>query len=141
MLFFFCMFSNLMEILCTIGYGAGTAYPSGAPEFTPGFQSGSCYSIFSFLCSVLQIVVVFLYFFFWLLRCLSFIDLWILITTLVTSNSSFYASFNICQSTTLHISIHGRQLYPKFICRLLPNTRNGSQHFVQLVWNTRSSIN
>ena len=27
-----------------------TPYPSGAPEFTPGFQWGSCYSIFSFLC-------------------------------------------------------------------------------------------
>jgi hypothetical protein len=26
--------------------GAGTLYPSGAPEFTPGF---SCYSIFSFI--------------------------------------------------------------------------------------------
>ena len=29
--------------------GAGTAYPSGAPEFTPGFSWGSCYSIFSFM--------------------------------------------------------------------------------------------
>ena len=27
--------------------GAGTAYPSGAPEFIPGFEWGSCYSIFS----------------------------------------------------------------------------------------------
>jgi len=30
--------------------GAGTAYPSGAPEFTPGSSWGSCYSIFSFIC-------------------------------------------------------------------------------------------
>jgi hypothetical protein len=30
--------------------GAGTTYPSGTPEFTPGFQWGSCYSIFSFIC-------------------------------------------------------------------------------------------
>ena len=30
--------------------GAGTAYPSGAPEFTSGFQWGLCYSIFSFMC-------------------------------------------------------------------------------------------
>ena len=29
---------------------AGTAYPSGAPKFTPGFSWGSCYSIYSFLC-------------------------------------------------------------------------------------------
>jgi len=26
--------------------GAGTAYPSGAPEFTPGFYLDLCYSIF-----------------------------------------------------------------------------------------------
>ena len=29
--------------------GAGTAYPSEAPELTPGFLWGSCYSIFSFI--------------------------------------------------------------------------------------------
>ena len=28
--------------------GAATAYPSGAPEFPPGFSLCSCYSIFSF---------------------------------------------------------------------------------------------
>ena len=33
--------------------GAGTAHPSGAPEFS----WGSCYSIFSFMCIVLKIVV------------------------------------------------------------------------------------
>ena len=33
--------------------GAGTAYPYGAPEFTPGFKWGSFYSIFSFMCTVL----------------------------------------------------------------------------------------
>jgi hypothetical protein len=30
--------------------GAGTAYPSRAPEFTPGFQWGLCYSSFTFIC-------------------------------------------------------------------------------------------
>ena len=30
--------------------GAGTVYPSGAPEFILGFKRGSCYSIFSFMC-------------------------------------------------------------------------------------------
>ena len=34
-----------------------TIYPTGAHKFTPGFQWSSCCSIFSFLCSVLQIVV------------------------------------------------------------------------------------
>ena len=33
--------------------GAGTAYPSGAHEFTLGLLWGSCYSIFSFMCNVL----------------------------------------------------------------------------------------
>ena len=36
---------------------SGTAYPSGAPEFIPGFLWGSCCSIFIFLCCVLQIIV------------------------------------------------------------------------------------
>ena len=35
---------------------AGTANLDGAPGFTPGFQQGSCYSIFSFV-YILQIVV------------------------------------------------------------------------------------
>ena len=33
--------------------GAGTAYLSGAPAFTPNLQWGSCTLIFSFLSSVL----------------------------------------------------------------------------------------
>ena len=38
--------------------GAGTAYPSGAPEFTPGFQWGSCCSIFSFICMFCRSLLV-----------------------------------------------------------------------------------
>jgi hypothetical protein len=30
--------------------GAGTAYPSGAPEFIPSLLWGSCYLIFSCIC-------------------------------------------------------------------------------------------
>jgi hypothetical protein len=30
--------------------GKEAAYPSGAPELIPGFEWGSCYSIFSFMC-------------------------------------------------------------------------------------------
>ena len=38
--------------------GEGTAYISGTPEFTPVFSGvRQCYSIFSFMCNVLQIVV------------------------------------------------------------------------------------
>ena len=36
-----------------------TDYPSGAPKFIPGSQRGSCYSIFSFMCMIVD-------------RCLSF---------------------------------------------------------------------
>ena len=56
-----------------------TAYPSGAPEFTPGFWWGSCCLIFSFMCMFCRSVFILLSFFFWLLCCLSF-DLRILIT-------------------------------------------------------------
>jgi hypothetical protein len=46
-------------ILETCGATSGTipAYPSGAPEFTPSFEWGSCYSIFSFMCNVLSFVL------------------------------------------------------------------------------------
>ena len=67
--------------------GAGTAYPSGAPEFIPGFQWGSCCSIFSSMCMFCRSLFVLWYFFFWPLCCLSF-DIRILITHLVSSNSS-----------------------------------------------------
>ena len=46
-----------------IDSGAGTAYPSGAPEFTPGFWWGSCYSIDRFICMFCGSLFVLLYFF------------------------------------------------------------------------------
>ena len=55
------LFSNAscaLNLICiNATCGAGTAYPSGAPTFTTGFELCSCCSIFSFLCSVLWIVV------------------------------------------------------------------------------------
>ena len=68
--------------------GTGTAYPSEAHEFTPGFYWGSCYSIFSFICRSCRSLFVFLYFFFWSLCCLFFFDIRILIAPLVSSNAS-----------------------------------------------------
>ena len=60
--------------------GAGTAYPSGAPELTPRFQRGSCCAIFGLICNVIKIVVCpFLAIYSWSLCCLSF-ELRILIT-------------------------------------------------------------
>ena len=66
----------------------GTAYPSGASEFTLSFQQGSCFSMFSFMCMFCRSLVLLLYFFFWPLCCLSF-DLRISITSLVSSNISY----------------------------------------------------
>ena len=66
----------------------GTAYPSGAPQFTPGCQWGSCYSIFSFMCIFWRSMFVILSFFFWPLCCHSVLYLRILITPLVSLSSS-----------------------------------------------------
>ena len=53
--------------------------PFPAPEFTPGFEWGSCYSIFSFICMFCRSLFVLLYFFFWPLCCLFFFDIRFLI--------------------------------------------------------------
>ena len=68
---------------------AGTAYPSGAPKSTPGFQWDSHCSIFIFLCIILQIVVCPLSFCFCSWCCMLFFNLWILITVLVSANPSY----------------------------------------------------
>ena len=65
---------------------AGTAYPSGAPEFILVLW-GSCYSIFSFLCCVLWIIVCVFVLLLSAIYCLSF-DLRFLTTLLVSSNFS-----------------------------------------------------
>ena len=65
--------------------GAGTAYHSGAPEFTTGF-SGVRVTQSLVLC--VHFVDRYLSFFFWPLCCLFFFDIWILIAPLVSSNSS-----------------------------------------------------
>ena len=69
--------------------GVGTAYPSGAPGFTPWFQWDSCYSIFSFRYMFCSSWFVLLFFFYWPWCCLFFFDLRVLITLLVSSNSSY----------------------------------------------------
>jgi hypothetical protein len=80
---------NLMFQNTTATRGSGTAYPSGAPEFTPSFSGVRVTrSILSCMCIFCRSLVVLLSFFFWPLCCLSFFDLRILITPLVSSNSS-----------------------------------------------------
>ena len=79
---------DLDELLCnwsnttSATSGAGTIYPSGAPKFTPGVTWGSRCTIFSFLFSVFS-------YFFWLLCFLTFVDVRILITPLMSSNYSY----------------------------------------------------
>jgi len=60
-----CTKSNTTGTTC----GAGAAYPSGAPDFFPGFKWGSCCSIFSFISMFCRSLVFLLSFFFWPLRC------------------------------------------------------------------------
>jgi len=68
--------------------GAGTAYLSGAPEFTPGFCGVRITrSLVLYVCFVDR-CLSFCVFFFWPLCCLFFYDIRILITALVSSNSS-----------------------------------------------------
>jgi hypothetical protein len=70
--------------------GAETAYPSRSPEFTPIFLWGLGTPVRVTRSLVLCICFVdrCLSFWFWPLSCLSFLDLRILITPLVSSNSS-----------------------------------------------------
>ena len=87
--------------------GAGTAYPTGELEFTPGFQWGSCYSILSFICMFCRSLFVLLYFLFWPLCCLFFLDIRILITPLLYSNSSYNcAVFSQCAQGLLSILLY-----------------------------------
>ena len=76
--------------------GAGTAYPSRAPEFIPVFSGVRITQSFVLcLCMFCRSLLVLLCFFFWPLCCLFFFDLLILITPLVSSNSC-YANTKFC---------------------------------------------
>ena len=75
--------------------GAGTAYLSRAPKFSPGFQWGLCYTIVSFMCMLCRSLFVILSFFAIVLSILRFTDsyypfwLWYLETLLKKSCYSF----------------------------------------------------
>ena len=86
-----CDKSNTMGVT----NGAGTAYSSGAPEFTHGYKWGSYCSIFSFLCSVFKSSVVLLSFFYWPYNFLSF-DLQLLVALLWYLHTFFsYFAINL----------------------------------------------
>ena len=75
--------------------GAGIAYPSRATKFTPSFN-GICVARSSVLCVMFcRSLFVLVSFFFWSLCCLSFFDLWLLITPLACSNFSLKIKSNI----------------------------------------------
>ena len=82
------IYGSFVTRLARFTSGAGTAYPSGAPEFTPIFN-GVCVTRSLVLC--VCFVDRCLSFFFRPLCCL-FFDLRILITSLVSSNSSCLGS-------------------------------------------------
>ena len=63
------------------------------------FLLGSCYSILIFMCMFCRSLFVLLYLFFWPLCCLFFFDILILITPLVSSNSS--SSWKLVQNNYL----------------------------------------
>ena len=92
--------------------GSGTAYSSGAPEFTQYFLWGSCYSIYSFICMFCRSLFVFLYFFFWPLCCLFFFELRILITPLVSSNSSYCRHDALVNSNGKSVSQMATYMFP-----------------------------
>ena len=68
--------------------GAGTAYPLGAPEFTPGFIGVRVTRSLIYCVCLVDRCLFFCTFSFWPLYCL-FFDLRILIAPLVSSNSSY----------------------------------------------------
>ena len=68
---------------------------------TPGFKWGSCYSIFSFLCKFCRSLFALLSF--WPLCCLSFYDLRILSTPLVSSSSSCITEIVKTRSDLQHV--------------------------------------
>jgi hypothetical protein len=73
---------------------------------SPRFSVGSCYSIFSFMCMFCGSLFAVLYFFFWPLCCPSFFDVQILITPLVSSNSSRHFLNSIFSSfLNIHIKL------------------------------------
>jgi hypothetical protein len=75
-----------MYITC----GAGTANPSGAPEFTPVFSGVRVARSLLFCIMFCRSLFIRLYFFFWPFCCLSFFDLRLLVTSLISLNFSYF---------------------------------------------------
>ena len=81
-----CNKTNMPGATC----GVETAYPSGAHKFTLGFSGVRVVRSLIFY----VVFFSFLVFFFWPLHCLSFFDLELMITPLVSSNCSGLSCFS-----------------------------------------------
>jgi hypothetical protein len=82
----------------------------------PGFQWGSCYSIFSFICMFYWSLFVLLSFFFWPLCCLFFFNIRILISPLVSSISSLVTLVTSLPTTISQSLTLWRVLHERFVC-------------------------
>ena len=87
--------------------GAGTAYSSGAPGFTPVLVGFVLFD-FSFIRRFCRSLFVLLFFFFWSLCCLFFFDIQILISPLISLNSSRgpFKWIQMCRSISLFACIY-----------------------------------
>ena len=92
--------------------GAGTANPSGAPEFTPSFWCCSCYSIFSFICMFCRSLFV-LFSFTHYVVCSSLIyRFWLLLWNLPTLLSRVWP-YVIVITTKLRLHQHWQNIFDK----------------------------
>ena len=95
---------NQITTLCATS-GTGTANPSGAPEFTPGFSGVRVtwsLVLYAYFCRSLFVLLLI---FFSPLCCLFFFDIRILINTLVYSNSSYKRTNNDLQNICIKLNI------------------------------------
>ena len=79
-----------ISLTCYLSVMSRNCLPFRSTWIHPRFLVGFVFLYICFMCNVLQIVICTL-FFFWC--CLSFVDFWILITHLMSSNSSCYSRY------------------------------------------------
>jgi hypothetical protein len=85
--------------------GAGTAYPSGAPEFTPGFSGDRITRSLALYVCFVDRCVSFCTFSFKTYCCLFFFDIRILFAPLVSSNSSYKEQMSISLRHRYYLTI------------------------------------
>jgi len=117
--------NNMALVTC----GAKTANPSGVPEFTPGYSGVRVVRCLVFCVMFCRSLFVHLYFFLsWPLCCLLFFDIRILITPLVSSNSSFGHCI-VCHSSNHGYDIDNEAIWKSkvvkiYSCLQILKTRN-----------------